>query len=321
MKKFLKITLVLIVILGLAGVGWVTSKRLTMMATETFTISKQPEKPIVVVAMGDISCSPRVAKTETECRSEEVFEQVKKIAPDALLFLGDLQYESGSVDNFQNVFGSLIGDFKSKSWPAPGNHEYNTPGAVGYFDFWKDHPSFTLIKNSYYSTKLGEWKIISLDSNCSKIGGCSLNSKQGTWLNQDQATLDQPKCTLAFWHHPLFTFGRYNGSQDSLQTKPLWETLQATHVDLVLNGHDHVYERFAPQLADGSKNDKGIRQFTVGTGGRSLYKLTTKQPNQEFFTDKSFGFLKLDLYQHYYKWAFIDVNGQTLDQGTGACVA
>lgn len=319
MKTFLKIVAVLVVISGLTWLGWQQAQKFKKFTPETVTVRQQPEKPAVVVAIGDIACPPGKPKTDTQCRQADVFAAIKKIDPDNLILLGDIQYEKGELANFQAVFGPLLGNLKDRSWPTPGNHEYATPGASGYNSFWSDHPSYGVIKNGYYDNLINNWKIISLNSNCQPKNNCDLE-KQNAWLNTVLLTRKPAACTVAFWHHPLYSSGPHHGEADMLATKVFWDSLQKVGTDIILNGHDHLYERFARQNADGTKNDKGIRQFTVGTGGKSLYKATIKEPNQEFITDKTYGFLKLDLYNHYYRWAFIDVNGTVLDKGHETCL-
>jgi len=229
--------------------------------------------------------------------------------------LGDYAYESGSATDFNNCFNPSWGRHKSRMHPAAGNHEYNTSGATPYYNYFGSAAGDS--SKGYYSYNLGTWHIVVLNSNCSKIGGCDANSAQYAWLKADLAA-NPTSCTMAYWHHPLFSSGEHGN--DSV-TKPLWQLLQTNGAELVLNGHDHDYERFAPQNANGVADGQyGIREFVVGTGGRGFYSFPTVRANSEVRYNSGFGVLKLVLSDGSYTWEFISVSGKTFtDSGSGNC--
>ncbi len=266
----------------------------------------------VVMAVGDIACGPN--DQDKDCQDKRTAELIKSTNPDALFLLGDLQYQDGKSEDFQKFFGSTWQQFNSLAYPTPGNHDYLTPGATGYFNFYQNFYKNKQNKD-YYSFNIGPWHLISLNSNCWAVAGCLADTPQEKWLVKDLQ--DNPsKCTLAFWHHPFYTSGR----QENLTAyRDFWKDLYNSGADVVLNGHEHLYERFAPQDNLGNKNDKGIREFVVGTGGINLYSFQKIQPNSEFRDNKDFGVLKLTLHSSSYDWQFISIDNQVLDAGSGQC--
>ncbi len=229
--------------------------------------------------------------------------------------IGDNAYPSGTDANFNDCYGPSWGRHKARTYPSPGNHEYDTPNASGYFNYFgaaAGDPG-----EGYYSYDLGGWHVVVLNSMCGNVGGCGDDSPMLRWLNEDLAA--NPKaCTLAYWHHPLFSSGK-NGNNDYI--KPIWNALYAANVDVAVNGHDHIYERFAPQNPSGVADaDRGIREFVVGTGGAKLYPLATIQPNSEVRNTDTRGVLKLTLREANYDWEFVPVEGQTFtDFGSANC--
>ena len=160
------------------------------------------------------------------------------------------------------------GAHKSRTKPAPGNHEYNTSGATGYYGYFGAAAGDP--KQGYYSYDLGSWHIVVLNSNCSQVGGCGAGSPQETWLRQDLAA-HPTSCTLAYWHHPRFSFGEHG---NDTATQALWQALYDNGAEIVLSGHDHNYQRWSPQTPSGTTDaTRGIREFVVGTGGKSHYAL------------------------------------------------
>jgi 3',5'-cyclic AMP phosphodiesterase CpdA len=317
------------VVLGLAGwrVYTANSKKASTSPSKTaLKIAPKPKAAVVhkrVVALGDMVCDPndrhKILGGLNYCQDALVAKLTSLLNPDAVLALGDLQYDDGALQKFQTTFDKNWGVFKKIMYPTPGNHEYITPQAGGYYSYFKDGPID--VSKGYYSFSLGKWFIVSLNSNCDKIGGCSRDSEQLKWLEQ-QLSANQAKCTLAFWHHPRFTSGNYVKDSDTKdRSKYMWEKLEKYKADLVLNGHDHLYERFAPQQASGNKSDVGIRQFTVGTGGKSHYDATSAEVNSEKIIDDQFGVLLLDLQDDKYDWQFKNTAGQVLDSGTQNCSA
>jgi len=227
--------------------------------------------------------------------------------------LGDNVYSSGTSTQFAQCYDPTWGRHKARTKPAPGNHDYNTSGATGYYGYFGDlaGPS----GRGYYSFDLGDWHIISLNSEVSMSAG----GAEETWLRADLAASTK-QCTLAYWHKPRFSSGTNHGSLSSAQ--PLWQALYDFHAELVLNGHEHNYERFAPQTPTGAADPtNGIREIISGTGGESHYNDEgTPLPNSEVFNGTTFGVLQLTLGSGTYTWQFIPVAGQTFtDSGSGTC--
>ena len=225
--------------------------------------------------------------------------------------LGDNAYYSGTAAEFRDCYDPTWGREKSRTRPTLGNHEYEGGNAGGpYFAYFGANAGPPGL--GYYSFDLGSsWHAIALNSNIQM----SETSAQGQWLKSDLAT-SQTRCTIAYWHHPLFTSGP-NGSQTFM--RDFWRILYNAGADIVLSGHDHLYERFAPQDFDGRPDaQRGIRQFTVGTGGAALYDFVTRAANSEARV-KAFGVLKLTLEADSYDWQFTEISGAVSDSGSGRC--
>lgn len=274
-----------------------------------------------VAAAGDVSCDPADRNfnggsgTPTACRMEATAALVESIDPDAVLLLGDVQYEDGAPEKYVESYEKNWGRFKDVTRPAVGNHEYLTPEASGYFDYFGSAAGRP--DQGWYSYNIGAWHLIALNSNCSKVGGCQPGSPQERWLRADLAA-NTARCTLAYWHHSRFSSGQHG---NSTRYDSLWEALDEAGADLVLTAHDHDYERFAPQDADGKRDQaRGIRQFVVGTGGRNTRPFTSVQPNSEFRLTEMYGVLELTLRPDSYRWQFVTVDGGAVaDEGTGKC--
>lgn len=235
--------------------------------------------------------------------------------PGTVLTLGDNAYYYGSPSDYANCYDPTWGQFKARTHPAPGNHDYFTDGAAGYYGYFgaaAGDPS-----KGYYSFDLGSWHLIALNSNCDQIGGCGAGSPEEQWLRADLAA-HPTQCTLAYWHHPLFSSGM-NGGSSFMQ--PIWQALYDYGADVVLNGHDHDYERFAPQDPNGNADPThGIREFVVGTGGGESYPTNTPKPNSEVLAGSIFGVLKLTLNPTGYSWQFLSISGETFtDSGSQSC--
>lgn len=281
---------------------------------------------ITVVAAGDIACDPdsrhlHGGKGESGwCQMQATADAIAQIAPKAVLALGDLQYESGKASAFERSYDKTWGRFKSITYPAAGNHEYHQRDAKPYFDYFGDRAGKR--GEGWYSFDLGHWHLIALNSNCRHVGGCETGSAQEKWLAGDLEA-NKGKCTLAYWHAPRFSSGLHGASAE---TDAFWKDLYAAGADLVLDGHDHDYEVFAPMSPSGKLDPKrGIREFIVGTGGknrrgflRGAYAHTNE--NSEVRTESTFGVLRLDLYDTGYAWRFVPVAGGTFaDSGEGTC--
>ena len=280
-----------------------------------------------VAAVGDIACStddPNYsggAGTGSFCMQSATADVVAGISNlDGLLLLGDEQYQCGYAAEFSAVYAKTWGRFNSIAHPVPGNHEYgdtancppsNASGYYGYYGASAGDPT-----KGYYSYDLGAWHLIAINSNCAAIGGCGSGSAEETWLAADLAS-DTAACTLAYWHHPRFSSGEHGSDAG---TAALWQALYDANADVVLNGHDHDYERFAPQNPSGvADSARGIREFVVGTGGRSHYVTGTPKPNSEVRDSTSFGVLRLTLRANDYGWQFQPAVGTFSDNGTGTC--
>ena len=246
----------------------------------------RPSSGNVIVAAGDIADCTREG-------DEATARLVGGIDRATVLTLGDNAYPDGSAQDFEECYEPTWGQFKARTMPSPGNHEYETPGASGYFDYFGTAAGDP--GEGYYSYDLGSWHIVALNSNCGEGEiRCGPGSPQGLWLKEDLAANDEEACTLAYFHHPLFTSGSYRPGIERVER--LWEILYAAGVDVVLNAHDHNYQRFAPQDPEGRADpEEGIMQFVVGTGGRSHYEISHPIANTEVYNDDTFGVLELTL--------------------------
>jgi hypothetical protein len=235
---------------------------------------------------------------------------------DGVLALGDEQYESGALADFQGSYEPSWGRVKAATHPVAGNQEYEQPGANGYFSYFGAAAGDP--RTGYYAFDLGAWRLYALNSNCAAVS-CAAGSSQETWLRNDLAA-HPGGCQLAFWHHPLFNSGT---SGQTTAVRPLYRTLAAAGVDAVLVGHDHHYERFAPQDANGAASAGGPREFIVGTGGASHGRPRsggTVAPNSQVRNYDTFGILELTLRSGDYDWRFApEAGGAFTDAGTQAC--
>jgi hypothetical protein len=231
--------------------------------------------------------------------------------------LGDNVYPDGTAKQFAECYDPTWGRHKARTRPATGNHDYHTLEASGYFGYF-GAPAGDADKG-YYSYEVGDWHIIVLNSNCGEVGGCDSDSPQGQWLQADLAA-NPSTCTLAYWHAPLFSSGSHHGGRDRM--RDFWQALYEAGADVVLNGHEHNYERFGPQDPDGLADPgRGIREFVVGTGGGGLYAFGSPEPNSEVRDSDTHGVLKLTLHPTSYDWAFVPIAGGTFtDSGSAACV-
>lgn len=228
---------------------------------------------------------------------------------------GDNAQRLASLDFYNSCFGESWGKYLPRIRPALGNHDYETPGAAGYFSYFGAAAGEA--GQGYYGYNLGAWRVIVLNSNCAQVGGCGADSPQGQWLKNELA-VNPALCTIAYWHQPYFNSGNHSSDEE---VKPFWEILNQAGAEIVLNGHAHDYERFAPQTPDGVRDDlNGIREFVVGTGGYAANAFEKIMPNSEARSTGVFGVLKLELNSGEYKWQFIPVAGEKFtDSGSGKC--
>ena len=285
----------------------------------------------VIAAAGDVACDPAGASFNggfgeaDRCRQKYTSDLLVGQDLAKVLVLGDTQYEDGTLEQFMGSYDLSWGRVKPITRPAIGNHEYRLSPGTGYFDYFNGVGVATGAAGErgkgYYSFDVGGWHLIALNSMCDQVGGCGAGSAQEQWLRADLAANAGASCTLAYWHHPLFNSGPDGDYKDTVwNTTDLWRALYAAGADLVLSGHAHIYQRFGPQDASGNADPQyGLREFVVGTGGKSLGNLGPTQPNLEFRDNTQFGVIKLVLHANGYDWTFVNDVGVTRDAGSSGC--
>jgi len=266
----------------------------------------------VLLAAGDIA--------ECDHQGDEATANILARYPSATIAaLGDLAYQHGTPEEFSQCYGPSWGKFKGRTKPTTGNHDEATKNAQGYWDFFGSRGG--PYDRYYYSYDLGAWHVVVLNSDCWRVGGCDPADPQAEWLRRDLER-HPALCTLAYWHRPPFSSGRYGAPKDTRRVRPLWRVLYGEGVDVLLTGHEHSYERFAPMNAEGQRNDaRGVRLFVVGTGGGNLREFKYDPlPTTEVRQHDTWGVLKLDLKPTGYNWKFLPVAGGSFaDSGSGAC--
>jgi hypothetical protein len=273
-----------------------------------YAFDEKSSSPTAVIAAGDIA----------ECRwgsprGAEATARLIETLPGIVLALGDLTYPDGAKAEYDKCYEPTWGRFKSRTRPTLGNHEYNSLGARPYFAYWGQAAGPD--DNGFYSFDVGDWHLVALNSN---ILGTALATKQEAWLKED-LNQHQGKCIMAYFHHPRFSSGWH---RDNPRLDPLWRLMYKSHVDVVLNGHEHNYERFAPLDPDGRLDERrGIREFIVGTGGAQLIELFPGiHANSQARESTSYGVLTLTLASHSYEWQFLSApRGIPLDRGSASC--
>ena len=265
-------------------------------------------RPVRIVAVGDIACPAFEPTTSRNCREAQTARLTKRVAPKRVLALGDLQYASGTATEFRNSYAKTWGSLKSITQPLPGNHEYESRGAAGYYSY------FDTKAPGYYAWNAGTWRIYNLNSNCDKVD-CEAEE---TWLRNDLD--DHPhRCTIVAMHHPRWSSGLEHGSNPSVGR--FWRIAYNHRVDVALAGHDHDYERFARMNPSGRvEAHRGIQSFVSGTGGKSLYHLGTRERGSQIFTARAPGVLVLRLAAGSYSWRFRTVDGRVPDSGQRHCL-
>lgn len=256
---------------------------------------------VTVVAAGDIARRPE--------HGEGTARLIQTILPDAVLPLGDNAYEDGTTEQYKRNYDPTWGQFKAITRPVPGNHEYHSRDAAGYFDYFREQVRGA----AYYAWDAGAWRMYAL--NCEI--DCGKGSAQLKWLQADLAAHPQQPA-LAYVHQPRFTCSTHHKPEEDLS--PIWAALQRGNGRIMLAGHNHAYERFAKQNASGARDPDGLRQFVVGTGGAGFYELLPACTNRQAGNDTSAGVLRLDLGRRYYWWQFISVGGRVLDEGRGSAL-
>ena len=266
-------------------------------------------KPVVVVAAGDIACPPSAPVTKTRCKQGRTAKLASKLAPDAVLALGDLQYESGTLSHFRRSYDKSWGKLRGITYPVPGNHEYRTAGASGYYSYFKGRQPGA---PGYYAFNLRGWRVYALNSNCSEIN-CA---KQYEWLKKDLKARPRD-CSLFAMHHPRYSSGREHGSNTSMSR--FFAIAKDHDVETIVAGHDHHYERFRRMNASGDLDTDGVLSFVSGAGGKSLYGLGDVEDGSAYRLSGHFGVLRLALFPDRFRFAFKDVNGSTPDRGRRSC--
>jgi len=266
----------------------------------------------VLLAAGDIA--------ECDHQGDEATASILAEYPNATIAtLGDNAYQDGTPEEFEKCYAPSWGPFKDRTRPATGNHDEATKNAQGYWDYFgaRGGP----YDRYYYNYDLGTWHIVVLNSDCWRVDGCDIDDPQAEWLRMDLRN-HPTACTLAYWHRPPFSSGRYGDPKDTERVRPLWRVLYEEGVDVLLTGHEHSYERFMPMNAEGERDDVGgIRLFIVGTGGGNLRDFENDPlPTTEVRQDHTWGVLKLTLKPTEYDWEFLPVAGKSFtDSGSGSC--
>jgi 3',5'-cyclic AMP phosphodiesterase CpdA len=283
--------------------------------------ARRPAASPVIAAAGDIACDPasrnfhRGRGAATACHMGATARLLRTLHPKVVLTLGDNQYENGTLAKFHRSYDRSWGRLKGRTRPAPGNHDYRTAGAAGYFHYFGARAGRR--SRGYYSFNLGGWHLLALNSECAQVGGCAKGSRQEHWLRADLAA-HPARCTLAYWHKPRFSSGMHG---NNATYTAFWQALYKAGAEVVLVGHDHDYERFAPQTPSGrADRARGIRQFVVGTGGKTHYGFRTMRANSQVRNSDTFGVLRLALHPAGYDWRFVPEPGKTFtDRGHGTC--
>lgn len=259
---------------------------------------------VVFVGAGDIADCGADGDEQTASLLDSI--------PGTVFTAGDNAYRSGTDSEFARCYAPSWGRHKARTRPAPGNHDFRTAEGAPYFAYYGVQAGDSGL--GYYSYDLGAWHLISLNSNINMKAG----SPQERWLRADLAAT-AARCVLAYWHHPRFSSGTEHGN--AAKTAPLWQALYDHGADVVLGGHEHNYERFAPQTASGAADPaRGMREFVVGTGGADHYPFGPPIANSEVRNGDTWGVLKLTLEPDAYRWQFIPVRRGTFsDSGSAMC--
>ncbi|HUG48962.1 MAG TPA: metallophosphoesterase [Candidatus Limnocylindria bacterium] len=282
-----------------------TAGRPTVEIDAFFTLG--PALPAVLVGAGDIGWCGSEAPTQTAA----IIEQIDGIA----ITLGDNAYPDGTAQQFQDCYGPNWGQFKARTRPTLGNHDYGTLHAAPYFEYFGAAAGQQ--GKGYYAYGAGTWRVYALNSECSNIGGCDAGAAQYNWLAADLAA-NPHRCVLAYWHRPRFSSGYHGGST---RMADITKLLYDRRADVVLASHDHNYERLARLNAAGNRNStRGIRHFVVGTGGAPLYQFTRPPSAATIVRDNStHGVLKVTLRVNAYDWEFMGTSGSFTDSGSDRC--
>jgi hypothetical protein len=313
-RSALRASRISIVVAGAVAMAFLPATSVPWLGSSPLAVAVAAGDPVLAAA-GDIACAPGQKVTAKACAQQATSDLLVGIQPTVVAALGDNQYDSATLSQFNGSFDPTWGRVKTLIRPAIGNHEVKSdPKAGGYYSYFGAAAGDKT--KGYYSYDLGSWHIVVLNGNCKMVGGCGAGSTQEQWLKADLAA-HPAACTLAYWHQPRFSSGNH-GNDPSYGR--FWKALSAAGAEVVLNGHDHNYERFAPMTPSGARDDvNGIREFVVGTGGAHFEPMSTTKPNS-MVRSQTFGVLKLTLHAGSYDWQFMPVAGKTFtDKGTGYC--
>ncbi len=258
-----------------------------------------------VVVIGDVACPPGRRTTRTTCKQRATSNLALKLAPRAVIAVGDLQYEKGELANFQGSYDPSWGRLKGRTYPVPGNHEYRTPGASGYYQY------FGISSPGYSVATIGTWRVYLLNSLCGQID-CAA---QRQWLETDMAA-HPVRCSAIAMHFPRYSSGEHGNNASMAR---FWRIAMKHGADVALAGHDHDYERFAKLNANGKYSKKGLRSFVAGTGGKSLYSKQSSPKGSRYFRADKFGVLAMTFGRGAYDWRFRTIGGAVRDKGSARC--
>ncbi|CAN5493580.1 metallophosphoesterase [soil metagenome] len=266
-------------------------------------------RTVRVVAAGDIACPASEAPTDDTCRQAATARLVARAEPEAVLALGDSQYESGRFREYRASYARSWGVLRPRTYPVPGNNEHRTDGAAGYYRYFRNRQPGP---PGYYSYRLGSWRMYALNSECKDVD-CDA---QRRWLRR-KLEARPSSCALMYMHRPRFSSGSSHGNARFVEG--FWQVAYQHHVDVALAGHEHNYERFRRLDAAGNPAADGIMSFVIGTGGRSLYPFGSPEPGSVSRYSDDFGVLALRLRDGSYRWRFSTIHGKVLDRGTRLC--
>ena len=264
------------------------------------------DRVVKVVAVGDIACAKDERVTPETCQQDATARLASSLDLAVVVALGDLQYKKASISEFMGSYDDSWGALRSITRPLPGNHEYNSDDARGYFAYVdQDKP--------WYAWDAGKWRIYMLNSNCEEVD-CDAEQE---WLRADLEA-NPRQCSAIAMHHPRYSSGKHHSIESM---SDFWQIAYDHHVDLALAGHDHDYERFDPLDADGNASPgRGLTSFVVGTGGKSLFAEYDAEPMSAYFQNTRFGVLDLTLAADTFSWRFVATDDSVLDQGQATCI-
>jgi hypothetical protein len=309
----------------LVGVAFTTT--VFFLIATTLPAASVAGSSVKIAVAGDVACAAADPNynsgggTSTDCHMSQTADLIGAMAPSRVFALGDLQYKTGSLANFKTVYQPTWGRYKSITNPVVGNHEYGTIGASGYFSYFGSAAGSA--SKGYYSRDItvgaSRWHLVVINSECTKIDsgvGCAQGSPQYKWLSSNLTANDATKCTVVLTHRPRWS----SSSFYTADIQPLVNLMSTHKVDLLLAGHAHSYERFAPQTATGAASSTGIREIVIGTGGKDSQNLGASKANSQVKKSGIFGVLKLTLTETGYSWTFMaDPATPFSDSGTGTC--